>query len=64
MAAVRQIRNEEIVSTKDLDKQLVARQAGVRTVEVGNVADGLQQGEVIEVNQTPTYKTNVEKNAG
>jgi hypothetical protein len=63
--AVRQIRNEEITSLTDLDRQLVSRQAGVRTVEVGNVADGLQQGETIEINQKPDYQgKNVDKNAG
>ncbi len=62
---VRQIRNETITSLEDLDRQIVSRQAGVRTVEVGNVADGLAQGDVIEIEQRPNYKgKNIDKNFG
>jgi hypothetical protein len=63
--AVRQIKNEKVTSLENLDKQLVARQAGVKTVPVENVSDGFQPGETIETQQKPDYKgRNVEKNAG
>jgi hypothetical protein len=63
--AVRTITNEKVTSLKDLDRQLVSRQAGVRTVEVENVGDGLQQGETIEVTQSRDYQgKNVNKTRG
>jgi len=63
--AVRQIKNEKVTSLEDLDKQIAARQAGVRVVPVENVSNGFQPGETIETQQKPDYKgRNVEKTAG
>ncbi len=62
--AVRQIKNETVTSLEDLDKQLVNRQSAVRTVPVENVSPGLQQGDTIEIQQKPEYKSNIEKNVG
>jgi hypothetical protein len=48
---VRQIKEEKIISTQDLDKRLAARDAAVKTVDVSNLPDGFQPGETIEINQ-------------
>ena len=61
---VRQIKNETVTSLEDLDRQIVSRQSGIKTVPLENVSAGLQQGETIQVEQTPTYKSNIEKNVG
>ncbi len=61
---VRQIKNETVTSLEDLDRQIVSRQSGVKTVPLENGPSGMQQGETIEIEQTPTYKSNIEKNVG
>ncbi len=58
--ALRQITNDKVTSLEALDKQLLSRQAGVRTVSVENITPGLQQGETIDIQQRPNYKTNEE----
>jgi hypothetical protein len=61
---VRQITNQNIVSLEDLDRQIVSRQSGVTTLPIENIPSGLQQGDTIEIEQKPTYVSNIEKNAG
>ena len=62
--AVRQITNEKVTSLEDLDRQIVSRQSGIKTIPLENVPPGLQQGETIQIEQKPNYKSNIERNVG
>ncbi len=64
---VKPIQHESITSFEQLDQELTRRQAGVRTVpndKISNIQGEQLPENTIQIEQKPTYKSNIEKNVG